>query len=120
MTQVEELRQLLALVGLDKNGPLAGGILKSLRNFAMLAPEQQRMVHNVIARVEMLVGTVVGLCVRVLRLSGASIEAIMNANFERHVWPKEQPYPTSCKPKPEACSTAGVQRWQGGRRSASG
>ncbi|KAK9810237.1 hypothetical protein WJX72_007075 [[Myrmecia] bisecta] len=80
---VEELRQLLALVGLDQAGPNFGGLLKSVEDFSSFSPHQQRILHNIVDKIDMHVDTVMQLCMAVLRLSGADIEAIMNANFDR-------------------------------------
>lgn len=68
---------------MDERGTNSGAVLKNFSDFSWLPPGQQRMMLNVIARVEMLVETVVNLCVRVLRLDGLSIETIMSANFDR-------------------------------------
>ena len=81
--QVEELRQLYRTLGLDAQGANSGAVLKNCSDFSWLPPSQQRMMLNIVARVDMLVETVINLCVQVLRLDGVSIEAIMNANFDR-------------------------------------
>ena len=60
-----------------------GAVLKHCCDFSALPSGQQRMVSNIKARVALLVETVINLCVRVLRLDGISIEAIMNADFGR-------------------------------------
>ena len=81
--QVDELRKLYSLIGMDRSGPNAGCVLKNLADFSTLKSEQQRMMMNIISRVDLLVETIINLCVAVLRLDGPSIDSLMTANYDR-------------------------------------
>ena len=70
-TQVEELRQLVSYVGLDRRDSQFVRLLHSSPDLSGMSLEQRRTMTNVISRMDMLTETVMRLCVQVLAIAGS-------------------------------------------------
>ena len=83
VAQVEEIRQLNALLGLDQGQGSFGLRLRSVGDLASLSLGQQETVRKIWARMDTLVLTVANLCIQVLRLQGPDIGALVSASYDR-------------------------------------
>ena len=83
IAQVEEIRQLNALLGLDQGQGSFGLRLRSVGDLATLSPAQQDTVRRIWARMSSLVAIVAGLCIQVLRLQGPDVASLVAATYDR-------------------------------------
>ena len=81
--QIEEIRQLNALLGLDAGQGSFGLRLRGVGDLSSLSPAQQETVRKIWTRMSGLAITVAGLCVQVLRLQGPDIQSLVAASFDR-------------------------------------
>ena len=80
--QVEEVRQLIALLGLDKGGGFALR-LRSLGDLASVPQEHRGTMQSVWDRMGQLCLTTGLLCTQVLRMQGPDIESLISATYDR-------------------------------------
>ena len=80
--QVEEVRQLIALLGLDRGGGFALR-LRSLGDLASVPQEHRGTMQSVWDRMGRLCLATGLLCTQVLRMQGPDIESLISATYDR-------------------------------------
>ena len=80
--QVEEIRQVIALLGLDSGQSFALQ-LRSIGELAVVPPEHRGTMERIWGRTEHLALTTMQLCTQVLRMQGPDIESLMSATYDR-------------------------------------
>ena len=81
--QVEEIRQLNTLLGLDTGQGSFGLRLRSVGDLSSLPWAQQETVRKIWGRMNALVATVLGLCIQLHRLQGPEIASLVSATYDR-------------------------------------